>query len=178
MFCSLAFLHRRSWLRLPCQQPCLVSSMIITASSSPGLAGTLILHFVPDFHDSAASVDLKPLLRYEARIISPVLHVFRCSVRRDASTLTASCHPAYGDTAPLFPLSHTGALAQVFGRKPVLLGSILLFMLGSGLCGGARHLNMLIGGRSVSSFTNSSVVVRHLTSFAVWALFSTAIQGT
>ena len=44
------------------------------------------------------------------------------------------------------PLS--GALADIFGRKPVMLGSILFFALGSALAGAAQDMNMLIGARS------------------------------
>ncbi|PPR05628.1 hypothetical protein CVT26_009350 [Gymnopilus dilepis] len=40
-------------------------------------------------------------------------------------------------------------LANIFGRRPVLLICILLFALGSALCGGAQSMNMLIGGRAV-----------------------------
>ncbi|KAF5348323.1 hypothetical protein D9756_010455 [Leucocoprinus leucothites] len=40
-------------------------------------------------------------------------------------------------------------LANIFGRRPILLTCILLFALGSALCGGAQSMNMLIGGRAV-----------------------------
>ncbi|KAJ3810408.1 iron permease [Lentinula lateritia] len=45
------------------------------------------------------------------------------------------------------PLS--GHLANIFGRKMVLLMSLFLFSLGSALSGAAQNLNMLIGGRAV-----------------------------
>ncbi|KAG8922954.1 hypothetical protein FRC01_013405 [Tulasnella sp. 417] len=51
---------------------------------------------------------------------------------------------ALGSTA-ILPL--TGGLAQIFGRRPVVLGSLILFALGSGLGGGATNMNMLIAGR-------------------------------
>ena len=38
-------------------------------------------------------------------------------------------------------------LANIFGRRSILLACILLFALGSALCGGAQSMNMLIGGR-------------------------------
>jgi len=41
-----------------------------------------------------------------------------------------------------------GGLAEIFGRKPILMGSLLLFVLGSGVCGGAKNMTMLIAGRS------------------------------
>ncbi|KIO30869.1 hypothetical protein M407DRAFT_36916, partial [Tulasnella calospora MUT 4182] len=49
-----------------------------------------------------------------------------------------------GSTA-ILPM--TGGLAQIFGRRPILLGLIGFFALGSGICGGARNMNMLIAGR-------------------------------
>ncbi|KAI0058831.1 iron permease [Artomyces pyxidatus] len=45
-----------------------------------------------------------------------------------------------------------GGLVSVFGRKPILLGSIVLFALGSALCGGAQNMNMLISGRAIQGF--------------------------
>ncbi|KAI5115105.1 hypothetical protein M0805_009189 [Coniferiporia weirii] len=47
----------------------------------------------------------------------------------------------------LLPL--TGALAQVFGRKSVMLTQIFMFALGSALCGAAKSMNSLIGGRTL-----------------------------
>ena len=37
---------------------------------------------------------------------------------------------------------------QVFGRRPILLGSLLIFATGSAACGAAPSLNALIMGRS------------------------------
>jgi MFS family permease len=45
-------------------------------------------------------------------------------------------------------LPFAGHLANIFGRRPILLASLLLFALGSALCGGAQSMAMLIGGRS------------------------------
>ncbi|KAJ7641535.1 iron permease [Roridomyces roridus] len=42
-----------------------------------------------------------------------------------------------------------GGLAQIFGRRFVLLGAIALFCVGSALCGAATSMNFLIGGRTV-----------------------------
>ncbi|KAI0047422.1 MFS general substrate transporter [Auriscalpium vulgare] len=49
--------------------------------------------------------------------------------------------------AALLPLS--GALAEVIGRKPVLLGSLFLFALGGALAGAAQSMSMLIGARTL-----------------------------
>ncbi|KAJ7151953.1 iron permease [Mycena filopes] len=45
------------------------------------------------------------------------------------------------------PLS--GSLAEIFGRKILMFGSIVIFALGSALCGAASSLNFLIAGRAV-----------------------------
>ncbi|EED12412.1 efflux pump antibiotic resistance protein, putative [Talaromyces stipitatus ATCC 10500] len=45
---------------------------------------------------------------------------------------------------PLF-----GQLANIFGRRWVTMGVIVLFALGSGLCGGATNAAMLIAGRAI-----------------------------
>jgi MFS family permease len=45
---------------------------------------------------------------------------------------------------PLF-----GQFSDLFGRKAVLLSSLALYMLGSGLAGGANTEEMLLGGRVV-----------------------------
>jgi MFS family permease len=39
---------------------------------------------------------------------------------------------------------------QIIGRRPVLLSAIILFALGSTVCGGASSMNMLIAGRGSS----------------------------
>jgi MFS family permease len=42
-----------------------------------------------------------------------------------------------------------GQLANLWGRRYVMIGTTCIFLLGSGLCGGATSINMLIGGRAV-----------------------------
>ena len=46
----------------------------------------------------------------------------------------------------ILPLS--GTLANIFGRRPVVLLCVLIFALGSALSGAAQSMNMLIGARS------------------------------
>ncbi|EED77989.1 hypothetical iron permease [Postia placenta Mad-698-R] len=46
-------------------------------------------------------------------------------------------------------LPTVGGLVSVFGRKPVLLTFVVIFAVGSALCGGARSMNMFIAGRVV-----------------------------
>ena len=45
------------------------------------------------------------------------------------------------------PLS--GHLANIFGRRMILLVALVLFALGSALCGASQSMGMLIGGRSM-----------------------------
>jgi MFS family permease len=42
-----------------------------------------------------------------------------------------------------------GQLADLWGRRYVMIGTTCIFVLGSGLCGGATSMNMLIGARAV-----------------------------
>ena len=68
---------------------------------------------------------------------------------------------AYALSSTAFlPLS--GHLADAFGRRPIMLGSILLFAIGSALSGASQNMNMLIAARSES--TNSSCMWRVLIS--------------
>ncbi|KAG8913263.1 hypothetical protein FRC01_004632 [Tulasnella sp. 417] len=62
---------------------------------------------------------------------------------------------ALGSTA-ILPL--TGGLAQIFGRRPVVLGSLILFALGSGLAGGATNMNMLIAGRAIQGVGGGGIL--------------------
>ncbi|KAJ3019302.1 hypothetical protein NUW54_g122 [Trametes sanguinea] len=47
----------------------------------------------------------------------------------------------------LLPLS--GGLAEMFGRRQVILGSLAVFIVGSAISGAAQSMNMLIAGRAV-----------------------------
>ncbi|KAJ7488777.1 hypothetical protein B0H11DRAFT_1720360 [Mycena galericulata] len=51
-------------------------------------------------------------------------------------------------SAALVPL--TGNLANIFGRRPIMLGSIILFAVGSALAGSAQSMQWLIIARSWS----------------------------
>lgn len=46
-------------------------------------------------------------------------------------------------------MNEIGGIAQIFGRRPAVLGSIALFAIGSGVCGGAKSMTELIAGRSM-----------------------------
>ncbi|KAG8918932.1 hypothetical protein FRC01_001574 [Tulasnella sp. 417] len=62
---------------------------------------------------------------------------------------------ALGSTA-ILPL--VGGLAQIFGRRPVVIGSIAFFALGSGLCGGAKNMDMLIAGRAIQGVGGGGIL--------------------
>ncbi|KAG9050253.1 hypothetical protein FS837_006694 [Tulasnella sp. UAMH 9824] len=62
---------------------------------------------------------------------------------------------ALGSTA-ILPL--VGGLAQIFGRRPIVIGSILFFALGSGLCGGASSMAMLITGRAIQGMGGGGIL--------------------
>ena len=56
---------------------------------------------------------------------------------------------AYGlASTAILPLS--GRFADAFGRRPVMLASVALFLVGSAISGAAQNMNMLIAGRSES----------------------------
>ena len=54
-------------------------------------------------------------------------------------------------------LPMSGGLAQTFGRRPAILLTIGLFALGSGICGGAKSMNMLIAGRAIQGLGGGGI---------------------
>ncbi|KAJ7604542.1 major facilitator superfamily domain-containing protein [Roridomyces roridus] len=54
------------------------------------------------------------------------------------------------------PLS--GNLADVFGRKPVMLASIVFFAIGSTLAGAAQNMSMMITGRSIQGIGGGGIL--------------------
>ncbi|TBU55384.1 MFS general substrate transporter [Dichomitus squalens] len=64
---------------------------------------------------------------------------------------------AYGlASAAILPLS--GRLADAFGRRPVMLASVGLFLLGSAISGAAQNMNMLIAGRTVQGIGSGGIL--------------------
>lgn len=51
--------------------------------------------------------------------------------------------------ATIVTLPLVAQASDLFGRRWLILGSVALFTLGSGLCGGASSMNMLVGSRVV-----------------------------
>ncbi|KIJ54454.1 hypothetical protein M422DRAFT_41728 [Sphaerobolus stellatus SS14] len=54
------------------------------------------------------------------------------------------------------PLS--GGIAQIFGRKPAVLGAISIFGIGSIICGAAKNMPMLIGGRTFQGIGGGGIL--------------------
>ncbi|KIK79858.1 hypothetical protein PAXRUDRAFT_260844 [Paxillus rubicundulus Ve08.2h10] len=59
---------------------------------------------------------------------------------------------AAGAFGPLY-----GKLSNMFGRKPILYSSIIIFLLGSTLCGAAQSMNWLIICRAVQGVGNGGI---------------------
>jgi len=70
--------------------------------------------------------------------------------------------------AAILPLS--GGLAEIFGRSPVMLGSLLFFSIGSAIGGAAQSMNMLIAARALQGvgaggiFSLTSIIMSDLVS--------------
>ncbi|KIO20949.1 hypothetical protein M407DRAFT_80977 [Tulasnella calospora MUT 4182] len=80
---------------------------------------------------------------------------------------------ALGSTA-ILPL--TGGLAQIFGRRPIVLGSVGFFALGSGICGGATNMHMLIAGRAIQGVGGGGIM--SLSNIVVADLVPLSERGT
>ncbi|KIK92949.1 hypothetical protein PAXRUDRAFT_829496 [Paxillus rubicundulus Ve08.2h10] len=60
---------------------------------------------------------------------------------------------AAGAFGPLY-----GKLSNMFGRKPILYSSIVIFLLGSALCGAAQSMNWLIACRAVQGIGGGGIM--------------------
>lgn len=47
--------------------------------------------------------------------------------------------------------------SNIFGRRNLLLGAVAIFTLGSGLCGGATSMSMLIAARTIQGFGGGGI---------------------
>ncbi|KAI9572003.1 major facilitator superfamily domain-containing protein [Boletus coccyginus] len=63
---------------------------------------------------------------------------------------------AYALSSTAF-LPMSGGLAQAFGRRPAILITIGLFALGSGICGGATSMTVLIAGRTIQGLGGGGI---------------------
>jgi hypothetical protein len=48
-------------------------------------------------------------------------------------------HRTYIIIAYILPVCRSGGLANVFGRRPIMLGGLLVFTIGSTMCGAAKN---------------------------------------
>jgi MFS family permease len=55
-------------------------------------------------------------------------------------------------------LPQTWETPAIFGRRPVMLGALILFALGSALVGAAQNMAMVLGGRSVQGVGGRAVL--------------------
>ncbi|OCH96313.1 iron permease [Obba rivulosa] len=69
----------------------------------------------------------------------------------------------------------TGGLADIFGRKPVMLVAIVFFALGSALAGAAQNMNMMIAARTIQGLGGGSIT--NLTSIIISDLVPLAERG-
>ncbi|KAF8843667.1 MFS general substrate transporter [Paxillus ammoniavirescens] len=60
---------------------------------------------------------------------------------------------AAGAFGPLY-----GKLSNMFGRKPILYSSIIIFLLGSALCGAAQSMNWLVVCRAVQGIGGGGII--------------------
>ncbi|KAI9566089.1 major facilitator superfamily domain-containing protein [Boletus coccyginus] len=89
----------------------------------------------------------------ELSSVSTALPTIANSLHASQFTWVGSAY-ALSSTAFL-PMS--GGLAQTFGRRPAILVSIGLFALGSGVCGAANSMNVLIAGRAIQGFGGGGI---------------------
>ncbi|KAI0746387.1 Mfs1.2 [Daedaleopsis nitida] len=110
----------------------------------------------------------------EAYSVSTALPVIVSDLHADEFVWVASVY-SIASTA-LLPLS--GGLAQVLGRRPVMLASVALFALGGALAGAAQSMNMLIGARVAQGagaggiLTLSQIILSDLVSLQERGLYS------
>ncbi|KAJ8089892.1 hypothetical protein PM082_018470 [Marasmius tenuissimus] len=72
-------------------------------------------------------------------------------------------------------LPMSGGVAEIFGRQPAMLLALGLFALGSALCGSAKNMSWLIGGRTVQGL--GAGAIQSLTSIIISDLVSLQERG-
>ncbi|THG95550.1 hypothetical protein EW026_g6125 [Hermanssonia centrifuga] len=99
-------------------------------------------------HDDPAETDgMRVTLRQnnELTAVSTALPTIIHDLNGDDFVWVASAY-ALASTA-LLPAS--GGMAEIFGRRATMLVSLVMFALGSALCGSAQNMNWLIAGRTI-----------------------------
>ncbi|KAM0746523.1 MFS general substrate transporter [Meredithblackwellia eburnea MCA 4105] len=69
----------------------------------------------------------------------------------------------------------TASLASIFGRKPTMQGSIVIFVVGSTICGAAKSMPVMVLGRAVAGIGGGGILV--LTQIIVVDLIPLAHRG-
>ncbi|KAI9000562.1 iron permease [Trametes punicea] len=82
---------------------------------------------------------------------------------------------AYGLASTAF-LPFSGRLSDVFGRRPIMLISIVTFFIGSALAGSAKNMNWLIAARTVQGMGGGGIT--NLASIILADLVPLAERGT
>lgn len=81
---------------------------------------------------------------------------------------------AYTLTSTAF-LPMSGAFAEIFGRRIAMISALVIFALGSALCGAAQSMNWLIAARSVQGLGGGAIV--SLSSIVIADLVSLKERG-
>ncbi|KAF2815559.1 MFS general substrate transporter [Mytilinidion resinicola] len=109
------------------------------------------------FYTFLLSIALTGLLvSLEATVVSTALPSIIADLGGTSNYVWISLAYFLTVTAPQ-PL--VGSLSTIYGRRNPLLASVLVFVLGSGLCGGASSITMLIAGRAVQGLGAGGVNV-------------------
>jgi len=82
---------------------------------------------------------------------------------------------SYSITATAF-IPWSGGLANVFGRRPILIGGLLFFAVGSAMCGAAKNMNTMLAGRGFQGV--GSGVILSLVEIVLADLVSLSERGT
>ncbi|THH32797.1 hypothetical protein EUX98_g1387 [Antrodiella citrinella] len=123
-------------------------------------------------------------LSYSAILVATLLSALDLTgVSTALPTITADLHgadrfvwvgSAYSlSSTAILPLS--GGLANIFGRKPVMLLCIAFFAVGSALAGAAQNMNMLIAARTVQGIGGGGIL--NLTEIIISDLVPLAERG-
>jgi len=86
--------------------------------------------------------------------VSTALPIIAAELRGSGFVWVGVAYPL--SSAAILPM--TGGIAQIFGRREAVLGSILIFALGCTVCGAATNMNMLIGGRVVQGIGGGGIL--------------------
>ncbi|KAI0345553.1 Mfs1.2 [Trametopsis cervina] len=117
-------------------------------------------------------------LEYTA--VSTALPTILNDLHGDDFVWVASAY-ALASTA-LLPAS--GGLAQIFGRRPLMLISLAIFALGSALCGSAQNMNWLIAARTIQGaggggiLSLTSIILSDLVTLQERAIYNALIGLT